>query len=89
MTEQNWEKKTDPDLVEEAYHGHTSQGAVVEMMRRLKDVLSSQQQATNKLTKRIYWLTLWLLIVAAVTAPYAIVQMVRLVQRLWAQFIVG
>jgi hypothetical protein len=47
------EKMTDGELLEEASRLR-GQGAVVEMMRRLRDALLAEQQAANRLTLAIY-----------------------------------
>jgi len=65
----NWREKTDDDLAREAYSGHTSQGAVVEMMRRLKDALEEQQKAAEKitkLTKVLVWFTAAMILLALI-----------------------
>ena len=65
----NWREKTDDELAQDAYRGDTSQGAVVEMMRRLKDALEEQQKAAEKitkLTKVLVWFTAALILLALV-----------------------
>ncbi len=47
----SWQDWPDHELVDEAQRGLRGQGAVVEMMRRLRDALVAQQWATNRLTR--------------------------------------
>ncbi len=63
-----WQKKTDDELVDEAQTGLRGQGAAVEMTRRLRDSLVKQLKATNRLTKWIRVLTFSLLVITAVIA---------------------
>lgn len=65
----NWREKTDDELAQDAYRGDTSQGAVVEMMRRLKNALEEQQRTAEKitkLTKVLVWFTAALILLALV-----------------------
>jgi len=62
--EQQWKDWTDEQLITAAQQGHSSQGAVVEMMRRLRDAIvaldsttSKQQTVVIRLTKVLVWLT--------------------------------
>jgi len=66
MTDEQWQDRTDDNLVEEAQTGLRGQGAVVEMMRRLKNSLVEQQKSTNRLTWGIALLTVALLILALI-----------------------
>ena len=66
MTDEQWQDRTDDNLVEEAQTGLRGQGAVVEMMRRLKNSLVGQQKSTNRLTWGIALLTVALLILALI-----------------------
>jgi len=66
----NWREKTDDELAQDAYRGDTSQGAVVEMMRRLKDALEEQSRSTRRITA----LTWALVILTAALILLALVQ---------------
>ncbi len=57
------DKWTDEKLAIEAQEGLRGQGAVVEMMRRLRDAIVKQQRSTNWLTWVIIGLTIVLVIV--------------------------
>lgn len=60
-------EKTDDGLVD--YLGDTPTGATVEMMRRLKDALTEQQEYTEKITKLtrvLVWFTAALILLAIV-----------------------
>lgn len=57
------DKWTDEKLAIEAQEGLRGQGAVVEMMRRLRDAIVKQQRSTNLLTWVIIGLTIVLVIV--------------------------
>ena len=59
----DWHKWTDEELAREAQEGLRGQGAVVEMMRRLRDAIVKQQRSTNWLTWVIIGLTVALVIV--------------------------
>ena len=77
MTEDRWDKKPDGKLVEEAEIGLHGQGAVVEMMRQLKDSLVEQQKSTNRLTLVIIGLTVALVFLAIVQVGPALLQLMK------------
>ena len=61
--------KADDELVQEADHGLRGQGALVEMMRRLKDALLEQGKSTERittLTQVLVWFTGVMIILAVV-----------------------
>ena len=62
--EDNW---TDEKLAIEAQKGMRGQGAVVEMMRRLKVAIVKQERSTNSLAWVIISLTIVLVIVGVFT----------------------
>ena len=51
--EPSWADRSDADLVTEAQTGLRGQGALVEMMRRLKDTLDKQNRVNTSLTYTI------------------------------------
>ena len=51
--EPSWADRSDADLVTEAQTGLRGQGALVEMMRRLKDTLDKQNRVNTCLTYTI------------------------------------
>jgi hypothetical protein len=69
-----WQRKEDDELIREAQIGLSGQGAVVEMMRRLRDSLLRQQQATDRLSKWMLWLTIATVMLAIVEAIAAVLQ---------------
>ncbi len=57
----DWEGVTDSALSDEASHGLSGQGAVVEAIRRLREAVLAEERVIKTLTKRLYWLT-WALV---------------------------
>ena len=47
---EDWTNKSDDDLAEEANLGLRGQGAIVEMIRRLRDSILAAEKATTRLT---------------------------------------
>lgn len=72
---QNW---TQDQLVEEAQTGMRGQGALTEVMCRLKDSTVEQQQATNRLTQRLVRLTRWLIVLTVAILSLTAIQAVPL-----------
>jgi len=62
----DFEKATDIELSDEAQTGLRGQGAVVEMMRRLKDSIIEQVRSTNRLNMALLWFTIAIFVLAAV-----------------------
>jgi hypothetical protein len=60
-----WANRLDADLVTEAQTGLRGQGALVEMMRRLKDTLDKQNRVNTCLTYTIIGLMIVQIAVAA------------------------
>ena len=60
----DWHTRTDEELAKEAQTGLSGQGAIVEMMRRLRDAIVEQQRSTNRLTWVIIALTVVLVFVS-------------------------
>ena len=64
-----WKDRTDDELTNEAQTGLRGQGATVEMMRRLRDALTIQQRATNRLT-------VWLIVLTVVLIGLALFEVI-------------
>ena len=64
----DWQEMPDKDLARSAGKGLRGQGAVVEASLRLRESLSQQMSATNRLTKWIVGLTVVIVILTLVTA---------------------
>ena len=62
----DFDKATDKALADEAQTGLRGQGAVVEMMRRLKDSVDKLNQSTTKLNRRLLWVTVAILILTII-----------------------
>ena len=62
----DFEKVSDRELAEEAQTGLRGQGAVVEMMRRLKNTIVEQTRSTNRLNKFLLWFTIAITLLTAV-----------------------
>lgn len=60
----DFEKAQDKELVEEAQTGLRGQGAVVEMMRRLKDSIDKLESSTSNYSR---WLIVLTLVIAILT----------------------
>ena len=60
-------EKTDQQLAERADDGLKGQGAVVDMMSRLKDSIESLNTTTTKLNCVMIWLTVAILLLTAVS----------------------
>jgi hypothetical protein len=73
---QDFQHNTEQELIHEAQHGLRGQGAVVEMQRRLKNVVEEQTKATVKLDRRMFWLTVVGIVLAAI-------QTIPLIMQLW------
>lgn len=67
-------KKTDQQLINDADQGLRGQGAVVEMMQRLKDSIENLNVTSTKLSKHMLILT-W--IIAGLTAVSVFVAMIQ------------
>ena len=77
----DWGNKTDAELVEGTQAGQVVFGrfATVEMMRRLKDSLLAEAQATEKLNTRILLLTWVAVFLTAVQAIAAGIEIYRFI----------
>jgi CHASE3 domain sensor protein len=68
------DNKTDQQLVESADQGLRGQGAVVEIMRRLKDSIENLNTTSAKLNQHMIFLTWAILILTAVSVGVAVLQ---------------
>lgn len=66
--------KTDQALVNSADEGLKGQGAIVEMMKRLKDSIESLNATSTKLNRRMICLTWVILGLTAVSVIVAVLQ---------------
>ena len=66
--------RTDEQLVESAERGLSGQGAVVEIMRRLKDSIESLNTTSTNLNRQMIFLTWAILILTAVSVGVAVLQ---------------
>ena len=66
--------KTDQELVNSADEGLKGQGAIVDMMKRLKDSIESLNATSTKLNHRMIYLTWTILILTAVSVIVAVLQ---------------
>lgn len=67
-------EKADQELVNSADEGLKGQGAIVEMMRRLKDSIESLNTTSTKLNRRMICLTWAILVLTAVSVIMAVLQ---------------
>ena len=72
--EQQWQNWDEEALANEAQLGLRGQGAVVEMMRRLKDTTAKLERATTKQQTIMIWLTVAILFFTVVMIAIAIFQ---------------
>jgi hypothetical protein len=72
------DKKSDQELAAEADKGLRGQGATVEMMRRLKDVITHLDASSSIQQKKMLKLTRWIMFLTWVMALVAIIQLVTL-----------
>ena len=68
----------DDDLIKEAQSGLTGQGSVVEMMRRLKDVIIKLENTTTKQQGIIIWLTIVIAVLTFIMAFATVPQIISL-----------
>jgi len=61
-----FEKATDRELVDEAQTGLRGQGAVVEIMIRLKDSIIKLERSTTRLNTMLLWVTIAIFVLAGV-----------------------
>jgi hypothetical protein len=73
-----WSKKSDEALLEEADAGLRGQGAMGEMQRRLRTALVEQMKAADRLSKRIYWLNVVLVVLTVVITVLTTIMVVQL-----------
>ena len=66
------DKWTDEKLADEAQVGRRGQGAIVEMLRRLREALLEQQRSANRLT----WVILFLTVVLAFEVVYRLLKQI-------------
>lgn len=66
--------KTDQELVNSADEGLKGQGAIVEIMKRLKDSIESLNATSTKLNRRMICLTWAILVLTAVSVIVAVLQ---------------
>jgi hypothetical protein len=76
-------EKTWDELAAEAHNGHSSQGAVVEAMRRLSSALDSQEKSSTALSSRILSLNVWLLVCTVALILLTLPLTIAEVRRLW------
>ena len=73
----DWSRFTDVGLADEAQQGLRGQGATVEMMRRLREATTKQQEAMNTLTKWIVGLTVTLVALTVVQVAVIVTEFVN------------
>lgn len=74
--------RSDQELINEADRGLRGQGAVVEMMGKLKNSISELNQTASAQQQKMLKLTRWITILTWVVALAAIAQIVLLVWQL-------
>ncbi len=68
----DWHTRSDEELAKEANTGMGGQGAVVEMVRRLRVAIVEQQRSANRLT----WVILFLTVVLAFEVVYRLLKQI-------------
>jgi hypothetical protein len=78
MTLGEAKEKIDKELIQIADSGFGGQGAIVEMMRRLKDAIIHLDASNSEQQAKMLKLTKWIMILTFVMAEVAIIQVYSL-----------
>ncbi|MEK7534307.1 MAG: hypothetical protein AAB600_03110 [Patescibacteria group bacterium] len=73
----NFKNANDNDLVEEAQTGLRGQGAVVEMMGRLKNAIIEQDRSTKRLNKILLYFTIAAFVLSFIQVILLIIEFYR------------